>query len=79
MLFLVIRMGKSKNNKNKLCSCYYEVDSKVPVYCIGHRVEGLYIDKKVGHCNGTKNREECYCKGKKKDCSFYEYRDGRLI
>lgn len=25
-----------------------------------------------GRCNGTKDREECYCKGNVEDCTFYK-------
>lgn len=36
--------------------------------------------KIVGVCWGTKEREECYCHGDKRKCSFYKLNeDGRLI
>lgn len=46
------------------CECYFEQET-IDYY-------SLNSDRRlVGRCNGTKEREECSCKGNRAKCDFY--------
>lgn len=58
---------EQKRRKNEICEYYHEV--------VTHRYsawQDKQIDKTVGTCWGTKEREECNCKGKKCNCDHKE-------
>ena len=46
------------------CECYFEQEI-IDYY-------SLNSDRRlIGHCNGTKERDECRCKGNREKCDFY--------
>ena len=57
---------------NTQCNCYTLVD-KIE-YRPNWRYPGGYEKIKVqkGYCRGTKEYEECFCKGNPYDCDFYD-------
>ena len=52
------------------CDCYYAHQGRRYTY---HPITGQRIvqDIEKGICNGTKERDECSCRGDKTKCDFY--------
>ena len=55
------------------CKCYEEITTEYnserqKILC---EIYGLPPYKKEGRCNGTKNRELCYCNGEESMCTYY--------
>ena len=57
--------------KTDICECYYTTTKHIVDYdwYDSHAIGGY--DKIVGHCNGTKEGEECSCGGDVSKCDFY--------
>lgn len=57
----------------KKCECYFE--EKRPVSQYGNFTSGYSraagLTTLAGYCNGTKERDECNCKGDRCKCDFY--------
>lgn len=52
------------------CTCYHEENRIIYVYC--HLTgKPVPLNTTVGVCWGTKEREECSCKGDELKCNFY--------
>ena len=50
------------------CDCYDEEQMKV--FDPRKYIDGFAYEN-VGFCNGTRERDRCYCKGNKLECDFY--------
>lgn len=53
------------------CKCYEECTIQKPLY---NRFTGLresYFEVTEGHCNGTRERDICYCNGDRLHCTHY--------
>lgn len=50
------------------CSCYHTEIKTEDCYIHGHYIT---YKRKIGKCWGTKECEECFCKGDRSKCDFY--------